>query len=109
LCVIASACSANVTPSAAGGNVERGKQLAGQYGCAACHAIPDMPIAGMVGPPLNGVAKRAYLAGVLPNTPENMVHWIRFPHQVTPNTMMPELGVSEADGRDLTAFLYGLP
>ncbi len=46
-----------------------------------------------------------YLAGVLPNTPENMARWIREPQTVKPGDAMPDLGVSERDARDMTAFL----
>jgi cytochrome c2 len=67
-----------------------------------------MPTTGKVGPPLNGIAERAYLAGRLPNTAENMLHWIRFPREVDPDTVMPNMGISQSDARDLTAFLYRL-
>lgn len=86
----------------------RGKILAVSYGCPACHDIPNMPTTGLVGPPLRGIARRAYLAGTLSNTPENMIRWIRSPRQLDPDTLMPELGVSQEDGRDLAAFLYTL-
>jgi len=90
----------------AGGDRARGKELAVRYGCAACHAIPNMPTLGLVGPPLETIAQRTYLAGRVPNTPANMMNWIRFPRQVDPETLMPDLGVSERDAADLTAFLY---
>ena len=67
-----------------------------------------MPTRGMVGPPLRGVGERFYLAGRLPNTPENMIRWIRFPREVDPETLMPNMDVTEVDGRDLAAFLYSL-
>lgn len=92
----------------AAGDAARGEKLAVQYGCAACHAIPRMPTQGMVGPPLRGVGERLYLAGRLPNTPENMIRWIRFPREVDPGTLMPNMDVTEIDGRDLAAFLYSL-
>ena len=61
---------------------------------------------GGVGPPLDHVGRRAYLGGMLPNTPANMVAWIRHPQQFDPRTAMPDLGVSEADARDMTTYLY---
>ena len=60
----------------------------------------------MVGPPLDGIAIRAMIAGKLPNQPDNMVRWIRDPQQVTPGADMPDLHVSQRDARDITAFLY---
>jgi len=92
-----------------GGDAERGRQLIPQYGCGACHAIPGIDGAkGQVGPPLVGIADRAYLAGVLSNTPDNMVTWIMHPQQIAPGSAMLELGVSERDARDIAAYLYTL-
>jgi len=47
-----------------------------------------------------------YLAGRLTNVPDNMIRWIRHPHEVDPQTAMPEMNVTEQDARDLTEFLY---
>ena len=103
---VAMAANDKVVP---GGDVDRGRQLIPQYGCGACHAIPGIDGAkGQVGPPLNGIADRAYLAGVLSNTPENMVTWIMHPQQIAPGSAMLELGVSERDARDIAAYLYTL-
>ena len=43
-----------------------------------------------------------------PNTPENLVHWIRYPRRVDEDTAMPYMNVSERDARDIIAFLYTL-
>ena len=86
----------------------RGRRLAEHYGCAACHEVPGAATSGFVGPSMRGIQRRAYLAGGLPNTPETLVEWIRFPERVRPGTLMPNLRVSEQDGRDLAAFLYTL-
>jgi cytochrome c len=91
----------------AGGAPERGKTLILRYGCAACHFIPGIPGHGAnVGPPLANLGSRAYVAGVLPNTPENLVLWLRNPPQVDPRTAMPNLGVSQGEAADIAAFLY---
>lgn len=80
-----------------------------QYGCTGCHTIPGIPGAdGRVGPPLTAMANRAYVAGVLPNTPDALVRWIRFPTEVNPRTVMPDMGVTEADALDMAAFLATL-
>ena len=94
--------------SVAGGDPKLGKDLAVQYGCPACHDIPDMPTSGFVGPPLRGIAGRTYLVGTLSNTPENMIRWIRTPRRLQPDTAMPDMGISEEKARDLAAFLYTL-
>jgi cytochrome c2 len=96
-------------PPALGGDPENGKLLLRQFACGSCHAIPGVAAAhGKVGPPLEGVASRVYLAGTLPNTPEQMAAFIRAPHKADPKTAMPDLGVTEAHARDMVAYLYTL-
>jgi cytochrome c2 len=90
-----------------GGDPQRGEALFIQYGCGSCHSLRDVRTAtGMVGPPLDGIALRVIIAGHLANNPSNMERWIRDPQHVSPGTAMPNLGVGEADARDITAFLY---
>jgi cytochrome c2 len=92
-----------------GGDPQRGRQRITQYGCDSCHTIPGVVTADAnVGPPLTRVARRVYLAGRLENTPENMRRWIEHPHRFDERTAMPEMGVTEADSRDIVAYLYTL-
>ena len=80
-----------------------------RYGCGGCHVISGISDArGTVGPSLAGIATRAELSGGLANTPDNMVRWLRDPQGVKPGSGMPNLGVSERDGRDMAAYLYTL-
>src|SRR2546423_1348341 len=63
-----------------GGVPERGRQVIRSYGCSTCHTIPGVDGAvGLVGPPLDGIANRVYIGGVLANTPANMIRWLRDP------------------------------
>jgi mono/diheme cytochrome c family protein len=91
------------------GDPRRGKVAIRQYACTTCHAVPGIvgPHAP-VGPPLERIATRKYIAGVLPNTTENMLRWLRAPQEVNPRTAMPNLGVTERDARDMAAYLYTL-
>jgi cytochrome c2 len=92
-----------------GGSAQRGAQRITRFGCAACHRIPGVKNAsGNVGPPLDRIADRTYIAGMLRNTPANLVRWIREPQAVVPGNAMPNMGVSEADARDIAAYLYTL-
>jgi cytochrome c1 len=92
-----------------GGNPRNGPAAIGRYGCGGCHTIPGVRSAvSTVGPPLTQIALRGYLAGRLPNSPDNMVRWIQHPQHVEKGTAMPEMGVTDADARDITAFLYTL-
>ena len=95
--------------NAGSGDPRRGVLAMQQYACTTCHLIPGMVGANAhVGPPLRGIAGRKYLAGRLPNSPENMVRWIRDPKGVSPATLMPDLEVSEEHARDMVAYLYTL-
>jgi cytochrome c2 len=92
-----------------GGSAARGKELIRKYGCGSCHTIPRVPGAeSSVGPSLQGIATRAYIAGVMPNVPENMMRWIMDPPSVDEKTAMPNLHVSATDARDIAAYLYTL-
>jgi cytochrome c2 len=93
----------------AGGNPLRGTVAIQNYGCGACHNIPGIPNAdALVGPPLNAWAERRYISGKLPNEPQHLIRWIRFPQEIEPGTAMPNLGVSEQEARDISAYLYTL-
>ena len=93
----------------AGGDPSRGEHAIVAYGCGSCHVIPGVPQArGRVGPPLTDLADRAFLAGQLPNEPDALVRWIRQPQVIRPGSAMPALGVTEADARDIAAYLYTL-
>jgi cytochrome c len=92
-----------------GGNVHRGAAAIERYGCGSCHVIPGISGAqGRVGSSLDGIAERSYIAGVLQNTPENMVRWIRNPKAVDEKTVMPTLGVTQGDAADIAGYLYTL-
>ena len=74
-----------------------GKRLVREKGCGTCHVIPGVSGAeGKVGPSLEGVALRVYLAGHIENTPGNMVTWVQHPKHVEPGTAMPELDLSRS-------------
>jgi cytochrome c2 len=92
-----------------GGDRARGAELIKQLGCGACHLIPGiMGAKGRVGPSLSQVAERVYIAGVLRNTPDNMVAWLRHPQSIVPNNAMPEMGLTELQARDIASYLYTL-
>ena len=91
------------------GNSVAGAAAIRRYGCGGCHVISGINDArGTVGPSLDGISTRAELSGGLANTPDNMVRWLRDPKGVRPGSGMPNLGVSERDGRDMAAYLYTL-
>jgi mono/diheme cytochrome c family protein len=84
-----------------------GDVLLRQYACHSCHVIEGVVGPRIdVGPPLVDWPRRGYIAGVLPNTPENLARWILAPRDASPETLMPDLGVPPAHARAMAAFLF---
>ncbi len=91
------------------GDPQRGEALIRNYGCGSCHTIPGIYNArGLVGPPLMYFSRRTMIAGELPNSPDNLVRWLRNPKAVEPRTAMPDLGLSNDQAQDIAAYLYTL-
>ena len=89
------------------GDPSRGAALISWYGCGACHTVPGIAGANsLVGPPLTHFAQRGYVAGMLRNTPDNLVRWIRNPQKIVPGNAMPALGIDSRDAHDIAAYLY---
>ncbi|HEU4697815.1 MAG TPA: c-type cytochrome [Gemmatimonadales bacterium] len=99
--------AAEAGPLVPGGDVERGRAAFVALGCGACHAVDGVREArGRVGPPLSDFGLRTMIAGEVPNTPANLVRWLRDPQAIEPTTAMPNLGVDEQTARDVAAYLY---
>ncbi len=97
-------------PIVPGGVADRAPAAIAKYGCGSCHYIPGIDGAnGAVGPRLTNISQQSLLAGILPNTPENLILWIQHPQQVKPGADMPEMGVTQQDALDIAAYLYSLP
>lgn len=108
--LFASACG-SIHPGESGrgasGAQRSAPELMIQYGCPACHVIHHVPGAvGKVGPPLQSIGQRSYIAGKLPNTPENLEQWIMHPQYYRPGVAMPDMGVTDQDARRIAEFLY---
>lgn len=88
---------------------ESSKVMLVQYACHGCHVIEGVvgPLT-RAGPPLTDWARRGYIAGVLPNTEENLVYFIREPHVAAPGTLMPDLDVPESHARQMASYLMSL-
>jgi cytochrome c1 len=93
-------------PGGVVGDPERGKLALTQYACHACHMIPGVTGSEVyVGRPLEGLARRGVIAGMLSANQPNLVRWIRDPQAIDPRSAMPNLGVSERDAQDISAYL----
>jgi cytochrome c len=108
LCLLLVACT-DEPVTAIPGNPAAGRAALERYQCGACHTIPGIGGAhASVGPPLTEYRKRVYIAGKLPNEPALLAKWIQDAPALAPQTAMPNVGVTEADARDIAAYLYQL-
>lgn len=97
----------DVARAMTGGDPARAPALIRRYGCAGCHTISGIPGGdGQVGGSLTGLRPRVYIAGVATNSPDNLVRWIVTPQAFSPRTAMPATGITEAEARDVAAYLY---
>ena len=93
-----------------GGDPREGPGAIIRHGCFSCHAISGIRRAnGRVGPKLHGIGEQMYIGGMLANSPDNMIKWIRHPQRFSPGTAMPDLDVPEQDARDIAAYLFRKP
>jgi len=100
---------AHPVEQAAAPDAERGKQALQQYACVTCHEIPRVVGSNApVGPSLARIAKRAFIAGVLPNNADNMARWLIEPQKVKPGSAMPDLHMRVRDAKDIAAYLATL-
>ena len=96
-------------PQVPGSDPQRGAQLIEQLGCGSCHMVPGVRGAdGLVGPPLIHWSRRGFIAGELPNNATNLIRWLMDPQAVEPGTDMPNLHLSQAQARDIAAYLFGI-
>lgn len=91
------------------GDPARGAKWIGEAGCGQCHEIPGIKGArGKVGPPLSHFGVRTTIAGLLPNTAQNLTRWISDPQQVLPGNAMPASNLSRQQAEDVAAYLHTL-
>jgi mono/diheme cytochrome c family protein len=96
--------------AALGGVGRRALPIMLANGCAGCHTISGVPGAqGQIGPRLDStLSSKLYIAGVLPNSRENMIQWLRSSRELVPHTAMPSTGISDQEARDVAAYLYAM-
>jgi cytochrome c2 len=91
------------------GDPDRGHALVMRYGCLSCHSVPNSAgPQGLVGPSLDKIGRRSYIAGRFPNEEIRMTLWLQNPQRLKPGTVMPNLNVGERDARDMAAYLATL-
>jgi mono/diheme cytochrome c family protein len=88
-----------ISADQAGKLAETGKRLyQNKYGCNACHRVGES--GGVVGPALDRAGFRL--------TSTWVYRWIKYPQSMKPETRMPNLGLSDSDGKAVTMYLSTL-
>lgn len=111
MAVFAAACHApDIAPNAVDASAAaRGKAAAERLGCGACHAMPGVGWPqGRVGPALAGFGERALIAGRVPNRPDALARFVRDAPSLAPGSAMPPIAMSDAEARDIAAWLHSL-
>lgn len=101
--------SCEAPPQSGVGNPDTGRAVIASVGCGACHRIPGVAGAsGIVGPSLRDFAERPLIGGTHVNEPSVLVGWVRNAPELSPDTGMPRMPLSEQEARDAAAYLYTL-
>lgn len=86
---------------------KRGLAVIERVQCAACHEIKGIAWPqGRTGPPLLEVGNRGLIAGAVPNRPDLLAAFVRNAPTVKPGSPMPPMPLTEAEARDVAAYLY---
>ncbi|HLX13034.1 MAG TPA: cytochrome c, partial [Bacteroidota bacterium] len=88
----------------AGGNAEHGKELIGTIGCKGCHVVGDDTRMRNTRGFSFDVAPELSRAGSKLN-PDWIFEWIKNPRKYRPNTVMPNLRLTDQEAKDIVAYL----
>jgi sulfur-oxidizing protein SoxX len=92
-----------------GADATRGLEVIERVGCAACHDTPGVAWPkGLAGPSLQGFADRPMIAGQFPNRPDRLIAFLKDAPSMAPATAMPAMPLTDAEARDVAAYLYTL-
>jgi cytochrome c oxidase subunit 2 len=97
-------------PAAEDAGAAKGKELFVNNGCGACHRVSGTEAKGAVGPDLTRFGERGTVgAGLLPNTRDNVVRFIRETDALKPRVKMPSYpALSIEDTTAVAAYLGSL-
>ncbi len=84
--------------------VQRGEQVFVKKGCVGCHAVGGLGVNAQAGPNLSNFASRRQIAGIMPNTEDNLRSWIANPSQ-KPGARMPAIPIAPDEMDALIAYL----
>lgn len=91
----------------AGGNAQRGKETFEAVGCQACHVVGGMTKVRETRGTSYDIAPELTRVGSKVNA-DWLYDWIRNPRHFNPTTKMPNLRLTDAEARDIVAYLMTL-
>lgn len=105
-------------PNAAAVNVQQpsgsidastGREVFEQQACINCHTVRGTIANGRYGPDLTHLMSRDTIgAGILPNTPKNLLRWVTDPNDFKPGCLMPAMHLTDLQNQQITAYLLTL-
>jgi cytochrome c oxidase subunit 2 len=91
-----------------GDHATAGKAIFAGSACVGCHTVRGVST-GVLGPDLTHFGTRKTVAaGILPNTPDTLMAWIRDAPRLKPGAKMPPFALSDAQAQALAAYLQSL-
>lgn len=86
-----------------------GQRMFESLACVNCHTVAGTLAAGRFGPDLTHLMSRDTIAaGAATNTPANLRLWIQNPDAIKPGSLMPAMGLSDAQVNSVAAYLETL-
>jgi cbb3-type cytochrome oxidase cytochrome c subunit len=92
---------------ASGGSAERGKDLVEKVGCLGCHVVGEKTKVREARGTSYDIAPELTRVGSKVRA-DWLYDWIRNPRRYNPTTKMPDLRLTDAEARDITAYLLQL-
>ena len=95
-------------PVQAAGQVGQGERVFSSQ-CSGCHEVRGTSAGGEHAPDLTHLMSRGTIAaGLLPNSPDQLMNWITHVQELKPGARMPDFSFSPADAAALSAYLATL-
>jgi len=96
-------------PAVEDAGAREGKAAFLAQSCVNCHRVRGTPADGSYAPDLTHLmSRRTLAAGMVANTPENLVRWIDAPGAIKPACLMPAFGLSDRDRNLIVDYLKTL-
>jgi cytochrome c oxidase subunit II len=90
-------------------DVSAGRKLFEKTACINCHTVSGTVADGRFGPDLTHLMSRDTIgAGAAPNSPANLLAWIRNPNSLKPGSRMPAMDLSNEELSAVAAYLATL-